>query len=195
MLRNLRFFLWGLVIIVGIGATIFSLLPREDQQGFGQVSFNLIDHDGNPITEAAFRGQPMGLFFGFTHCPDVCPATLSEIAVWLDELGPDGRRLQFYFITVDPERDDIAAMKDYATLFSNQVIGITGDPAEIKRLEAAYGVFSEKVPTSGGDYTMNHTASLFLLNSNGQFEGTIAYQEPMDMALGKLRRLLEQSAS
>jgi len=193
MLRNLRFFLWGLVIVVGIGATILSFLPRD--RGFGQISFNLIDHDGNPITETAFRGQPTGLFFGFTHCPDVCPATLSEIAVWLDELGPDGKPLQFYFITVDPERDDVTAMKDYATLFSEQVIGITGDADEIKRLEAAFGVYSEKVPTSDGDYTMNHTASLFLLNRNGQFEGTIAYQEPMDMALGKLRRLLGQNAS
>jgi protein SCO1/2 len=190
-MRNIKFVLWALVLIAGVGATIWSLLPRE--QGFGQTSFNLVDHNGDPITEAAFRGQPSGLFFGFTHCPDVCPTTLSEIAVWLYDLGEEGKNLKFFFVSVDPERDDPETLKGFVTLFSDQITGITGDPEEIKKLEDAWGIFTEKVPTSDGSYTMNHTASLFLLNRDGRFEGTIAYGEDMDVAMGKLRNLIAKN--
>lgn len=192
-MRNLKFVLWGLVLIAGVAATIWSLLPQTPT-GLGQARFDLIDHNGDRITDAAFHGQPSGLFFGFTHCPDVCPTTLSEIAVWLDELGDEGEALKFFFVTVDPERDDPETLKGYVTLFSeDQIIGITGDPEGIRALEKSWGIFSERVPTSDGSYTMNHTASLLLVNSDGEFEGTIAYRENLQTAVGKLRNLIAKN--
>jgi protein SCO1 len=151
--------------------------------------FELIDHFGQPITEAAMTGQPTIVFFGFTHCPDVCPTTLLETATWLAELGEDGKTIQPFFITVDPERDTPEIMKAYVENFSDRVTGITGDPDKIAKLAQAWHVYNKKVPLDGGGYTMDHTASVFLVDSEGNFRGTIAFGEDSDAALAKLKRL------
>lgn len=157
------------------------------------TDFKLVDHNGAPITQAAFEGKPTLVFFGFTRCPEVCPTTLYEMAGWFDALGEEGRDLQAFFITVDPERDTPEIMKGYADAFTDRVTGITGDPDEIARVIAAWYVYAAKVPTEDGDYTMDHTASVFLLDSNGEFKGTIAYGESADTAIAKLRRLARTS--
>lgn len=190
-MKNLRYVLWGLVIVAGIGATIYSLLPRE--RGFGQIDFALIDHNGAPITQTAFRGQPTLLFFGFTHCPDVCPTSMSEIAYIVEGIGEAAKPLRAFFITVDPARDSPEVLKDYATAFSDQIIGVTGDPAEIERLKTAWGIYAKKVPLSDGGYTMDHTASIFLLDRKGEFQGTIGYGEDLDIAEAKVRKLITGS--
>tara|TARA_R110002020_G_scaffold194317_5_gene395035 strand:- start:1559 stop:2188 length:630 start_codon:yes stop_codon:yes gene_type:complete len=153
------------------------------------TEFTLVDHTGAPITQAAFEGRPTLLYFGFTRCPEVCPTTLYEMSGWFEALGEEGRDLQAFFITVDPERDTPEIMKGYAEAFSDRVTGITGDPDEIAKVIAAWHVYAAKVPTEDGDYTMDHTASVFLIDRHGEFKGTIAYGESAETATAKLRRL------
>lgn len=129
------------------------------------------------------------VFFGFTRCPEVCPTTLYEMAGWFETLGEEGKDLQAFFITVDPERDTPEIMKSYAEALTDRVTGITGDPDEIEKVIAAWHVYAAKIPTDDGDYTMDHTASVFLIDENGAFKGTIAYGETPETAIAKLRRL------
>ncbi|MEM5493824.1 SCO family protein [Hoeflea sp. AS16] len=157
------------------------------------TDFSLVDHNGAPITQAAFAGRPTMVFFGFTRCPEVCPTTLYEMAGWFEALGEEGRDLQAFFISVDPERDTPEIMKSYAEALTDRVTGITGDPDEIARVIAAWHVYAAKIPTDDGDYTMDHTASVFLMDENGNFKGTIAYGENPDTAIAKLRRLVGAS--
>lgn len=151
--------------------------------------FDLTDHNGNPITQKAFEGHPTLLYFGFTRCPEVCPTTLYEMAGWFEALGEEGREIRAFFITVDPERDTPEIMKGYAEAFTDRVTGITGPLEKVAPLLKAWNVYYAKVPLDDGDYTMDHTASVFLLDRNGGFRGTIAYQEDSATALEKLRRL------
>ncbi|MDP2731993.1 MAG: SCO family protein [Hoeflea sp.] len=153
------------------------------------TAFTLVDHNGAPITQAAFEGRPTLLYFGFTRCPEVCPTTLYEMAGWLEALGEEGRELQAFFISVDPERDTPEIMKGYSEAFTDRVTGITGDPDEIAKVVAAWHVYAAQVPTEDGDYTMDHTASVFLIDRHGTFKGTIAYGENPETAIAKLKRL------
>lgn len=151
--------------------------------------FTLVDQNGQAITEAAFRGQPSAVFFGFTHCPEVCPTTLFEMAGWLNKLGDEGKNIRAYFVTVDPERDTAEVMKNYVGNVSERIMGITGEPDKVLAMAKSFGIFWRKVDLEGGDYTMDHTASVILLDSKGDFAGTIAYEENPDTALAKMKRL------
>ena len=153
------------------------------------TDFTLVDHDGDTITQAAFEGRPTMVFFGFTRCPEVCPTTLYEMAGWFEALGDQGKDLQAFFISVDPERDTPEIMKSYAEALTDRVTGITGDPDEVAKVIAAWHVYAAKVPTDEGDYTMDHTSSVFLVDENGAFKGTIAYGENPETAIAKLKRL------
>ena len=152
--------------------------------------FNLIDHNGAPITEQALNGNPSALFFGFTHCPEVCPTTLYELASWFEALGPEGKGLRGFFFTLDPDRDTPEVMKSYVTAFSDRITGITGDPEAMAELARNWRITWEKIPLDDGDYTIDHTASVFLLDSDGKFTGTIAYRESAESAVEKIRRLI-----
>jgi len=169
--------------------------PRQFAQrviqsnGIGQP-FNLIDHDGNAITEKAFEGSPIAVFFGFTHCPEVCPTTLYEIAAWFKALGPDGKPIKAFFITVDPERDTPEIMKSYVSNFTDRIVGITGKPDDIASLARSWHVYWKKIPLESGDYTMDHTASVFLVDAKGNFKSTIAFRENSETAIAKLRKLV-----
>ncbi len=152
-------------------------------------SFTLIDQRGEPITEQAFRGQPSAVFFGFTHCPEICPTTLYELETWLDELGDETKNVRAYFVTVDPERDTPEVLDSYITSFSERITGVTGEPEAIAEMLKDFGIYSRRVETSDGGYTMDHTASIILLDRHGAFFGTIAYGEAPDNARAKLKRL------
>ncbi len=171
--------------------------PRQLSQtiiqskGIGQP-FNLVDHNGNPITEKAFEGSPTAVFFGFTHCPEVCPTTLYEMTSWLDTLGPEGKSIKAFFITVDPERDTPEIMKSYVSNFTDRIVGITGRPDDIANLARSWHVYSKKIPLESGDYTMDHTASVFLVDASGNFKSTIAFREHTDTAIAKLRKLVSR---
>ena len=124
-----------------------------------------------PITEAAFEGKPTLVYFGFTRCPEVCPTTFYEMAGWFDTLGEKGKDLQAFFITVDPERDTPEIMKGFAEAFTDRATGITGDPEKVRDLLAAWHIYYKKIPDGDDDYTMDHTASVFLLDRDGHFKG------------------------
>ena len=152
--------------------------------------FKLIDQNGRTVTDADFKGEPSLVFFGFTHCPDACPTTLLELSDVLQKLGPASSKLHVLFITVDPERDDVASIKDYLSSFNPQVIGLTGDPTAIAAVAKEYRVYYKKVPTEAGDYTMDHTALVYLMDRNGHFVAPFNLRRTPEEAAADLRRYL-----
>lgn len=187
----MRFLLVGIVVLMAAVSGLFSYnwyTERQSREPYGG-SFALTDQNGQPVTEAALRGHPTAVFFGFTHCPEVCPTTLFEMDGWLKALGDEGKDIRAYFVSVDPERDTPEVLKAYVGNVSDRIIGITGEPDKIAAVAKSFGIFARKVATEGGDYTMDHTASVLLLDHSGDFAGTIAYQENRDVAIAKLKRL------
>ncbi|MFK0687327.1 SCO family protein [Mesorhizobium sp. IMUNJ 23033] len=187
----MRSILVGILVLMaaGIGWLTFDWYRGHyGGEPFG-TPFTLVDQKGAPITEAAFRGHPSVVFFGFTHCPEVCPTTLFELAGWLKTMGDSGKNLNAYFVTVDPERDTPEVMNTYVGNFSDRIVGITGDPDKVHAMAKGFSIYWKKVDTGDGDYTMDHTASVLLLNARGEFSGTIAYGESADTAIAKLKRL------
>ncbi|RUU51815.1 SCO family protein, partial [Mesorhizobium sp. M2C.T.Ca.TU.009.01.2.1] len=156
----MRSILIGILVLMvaGIGWLTFDWYRGHyGGEPFG-APFTLVDQKGAPITEAAFRGHPSVVFFGFTHCPEVCPTTLFELAGWLKTMGDSGKNLNAYFVTVDPERDTPETMNTYVSNFSDRITGITGDPDKVHAMAKAFGIYWKKVDTGDGDYTMDHTA-------------------------------------
>ena len=187
----MRIILVGILVVMtaAVGWITFDWYRTQHMaRTFGEP-FTLVDHRGEVITEAAFRGQPSAVFFGFTHCPDVCPTTLFEIDGWLTELGPEGENIRAYFVSVDPERDPPEVLGRYIENVTDKVTGITGEPDKVAAMARSFGIFVRKVDLEGGDYTVDHTASILMIDSTGDFAGTIAYGENPDNALAKLRRL------
>ena len=131
--------------------------------------FQLTDQAGQTVTEKNLKGKPTLIFFGFTHCPDVCPTSLFEISEVLKAMGKDADRVNAYFVSVDPERDTAAAMKDYLSSFDPHLKGLTGDPEAVAKVLSAYRVYAKKVPLKDGDYTMDHTALIYLMDRDGRF--------------------------
>ena len=189
----MRYILAGIIFLMAVtaGWMTFDWYRMQHAEAAYGAPFQLVDGSGQPISEQAFRGHPTALFFGFTHCPDVCPTTLAEMDGWLKTLGDEGKDIHAYFVTVDPERDTPQIMKDYVANVSDRITGISGEPAKIDQMIKDFNIFARKVPTDDGDYTMDHTASVLLLGRQGQFFGTIAYGENSDTALAKLKRLVK----
>jgi protein SCO1/2 len=193
-LSRLRLALWALVAVAAAGAGLLFFAPRDTAPvaaaGIGGGQYALVDDRGNAVDQTMLVGQPSLVFFGFTHCPEVCPTTLSEMAVWFEQLGDEARNLRAFFVSIDPERDTPEIMRGYVEWLGGRVTGITGERAEIDKMAKAWRAFYEKVPGDDGEYTMNHTASVFLANASGEFEGTIAYEEDAATAVDKIRKLL-----
>lgn len=155
-----------------------------------EMAFDLTDHRGNQVRPTDWLRRPTIVFFGFTLCPDVCPTTLIDISGWLEELGADAERLNTVMISVDPERDTAVVLAEYLSNFDPRIIGLTGPLSEIERAAAGFRARFEKVP-QGSDYTMDHTAGVFLFRADGSFGGIIDYHEDRRFALPKIRRVLE----
>ena len=189
---QLNVLLWALVAVAGLGAGAL-YLRQGGAEGVGAVlggPFEVIDHDGRTVTEADLEGSPTLLFFGFTHCPEICPTTVYEMAGWLDELGPQASDLKAYFATVDPERDTPEMLRDYLTSQTDDVVGLTGTPEQMAGLAKAWRAYYARVPLEGGDYTMDHFAGVYLIDENGDYAGLISYGEDHDTAVAKIRELL-----
>lgn len=186
----MRFILVGIAVavIAGFGWLGFRWYGAGAGEAYG-APFALVDQKGADITEAAFRDHPSAVFFGFTHCPEVCPTTLFELDGWLKQLGDEGKDIGAYFVSIDPERDTAQAMDAYVGNISQRIRGITGAPDKVAAMAKAFGIYMRKVPLAEGDYTMDHTASVLLLDRAGGFFGTIAYGESQDTAIAKLKRL------
>ncbi|MBJ7577431.1 SCO family protein [Devosia sp. MC532] len=191
-MKNIRVLLWALVGTAALTATglyVYNANRPAVTASFGAGDYTLEAGNGDKFTYASLSGNPSMLFFGFTHCPDVCPTTLAEMTSWYEVLGPEAKDLKAYFVTVDPERDTPQVVADYVS-WAEPVVGLSGSLEEIDTFAKAWGAFYEKSPLDNGDYTMNHTASVYLINANGEFEGTIAYEEGGATAIGKLKKLL-----
>jgi protein SCO1/2 len=198
----IRWLAWGAVAVLGFLAVATAVgwlvtdgpLGRRVATGAASLElggpFRLTDHGGRKLTDRDFRGQPVAIFFGFTACPDVCPTTLADMTAFMEELGPDADRLHWLFVTVDPERDTPEQLANYLTLFDPRIVGLTGKPAEIADAAKAWRVSYRRVPLDNGGYTMDHSASVFLMDARGRFAGTIDYKESAEVALAKLRMLL-----
>jgi protein SCO1 len=152
--------------------------------------FQLTDQSGRTVTEKSLQGRPSLIFFGFTHCPDVCPTSLFEISEVLHAMGADADRVNAYFVTVDPERDTTAAMKDYLSSFDPHLKGLTGDHEIIAKVLSEYRVYSRKVPLKDGDYTMDHTALIYLMDRDGHFVSPFNLKRTPEAAAADLKRYL-----
>lgn len=150
----------------------------------------LTDENGNRFTDADALGKPTVIFFGFTFCPDVCPTTLYELSVLLGQLGPDADRLNVLFVSVDWERDGPEEVAAYTSVFDPRIVGLAGTGEEIAAATSGYRVHYEKIPLENGGYTIDHTASVYLMDRNGRFVGTLAYGEDMAVRLQKLQMLI-----
>lgn len=193
--RPVRAMLAGIALVMLLAVGALYLLPyRSGSAVAGLVPiggpFTLTTQTGAKLSDADLKGKPFAVFFGFTHCPEVCPTTLWETTEALKTLGPDADRLTVMFISVDPARDTPEFLASYLQSFDPRIVGLTGTEAEIAAVGKAYRAYWRKVPTDGGDYTMDHTASIFLMDRDGQFAGTISYGEAMETRLQKLRRLI-----
>lgn len=189
----MRSILVGIIFLVAliVGVLAFDWYRNQNVgQAYG-APFTLVDMRGNEITEEAFRNKPSAVFFGFTHCPEVCPTTLFELDGWLTELGADGDKINAYFVTVDPERDPPETVNAYVSNVSPRILGVSGEPDKVFEMARSFGIYWKKVDLEGGDYTVDHTASIILLDRSGDFAGTIAYGENPKNALAKLKRLAD----
>ena len=152
--------------------------------------FHLIDQNGEPFSDQDLKGKSFLVFFGFTHCPDACPTTLFEISEIMSELGSAADRTAALFITVDPERDTSEALKDYLSSFDPHVRGLSGDPTDVAAVAKAYRVYYRKIPLDGGDYTMDHTAIVYLMDKEGRFVSPFNMRRTADIAAAELRKHL-----
>ena len=152
--------------------------------------FRLVDQNGHAFSDQDLKGKAFLVFFGFTHCPDVCPTTLFEISEIMRNLGPEADRTAALFISVDPERDTPEAMKDYLASFDPHLRGLTGDAAALAAVAKAYRVYYKKVPLEGGDYTMDHTAIVYLMDKNGRFVAPFSLRRTPEASADDLRRYL-----
>jgi protein SCO1/2 len=193
-----RWIIW-LVLLLAAGGLGLALVSRGGSGSGDPASsyanafggpFTLTAPDGSTITEKTLAGKPYAIFFGFTRCPDVCPTSLARMARLRKQLGPDGMKFAIVFVSVDPGHDKPADLGNYVALFGTPILGLTGTDAQLAQIKKAYGVYSAKVPQPGGDYTIDHTAAIYLMTATGEFSGTIDTQESDATALEKLKRLI-----
>ncbi len=203
MLRWIRRVAWGAVAVLGFLVLAISagwlvtdgpLADRPVATGPASLPiggpFRLTDHRGRAVTEADFRSRPMAVFFGFTQCPDVCPTTLGDMTALIEALGSKADQLHWLFVSVDWERDTPETLAGYLEAFDRRIVGLSGTEAQVAEAARAFRVYYRRVPIEGGGYTMDHSASVFLLDAAGHFAGTIDNQESQAVALEKLQGLL-----
>jgi protein SCO1/2 len=181
----------GLVAVLAVVLLVSGRMPAPVTTAASAVGgpFRLVDQNGKTVTDEDLKGRPYLVFFGFTHCPDICPTTLFEVSEVLRQLGPDAGGARALFVTVDPERDTPEKLKDYLSSFDPRLIGLTGSPDAIERVLKAYRVYYKKVPTEGG-YTMDHTALVYLMDKQGRFVAPFNLKQGSAEAAATLRRYL-----
>jgi protein SCO1 len=198
MLRMIRIAAWAAIAGLGLVAAMMMAGVMPGFKGGGAQAplaatiggpFSLTSHTGARVDSTQIKGKPFAVFFGFTYCPDVCPTTLLDLTNLIKDLGPDGDKMGFYFVTVDPERDTQSQLASYLSSFDPRITGLVGTADELAAVAKAYRAIYKRVPTKDG-YTMDHTATMYLMDRNGRFAGTIDYQEAQTVALAKLKRLI-----
>jgi protein SCO1/2 len=185
------------ILVIGAGL-LLGLAFRDNPRGAaGTVlasaiggPFKLVDQDGKTVTDADLKGKWQLVFFGYTHCPDTCPTALNELALALDQLGPKKQSVGIVFITVDPERDTPAALKEYLASFDAPVTGLTGTPQEVAQAAKDYRVYYAKHPRADGGYDMDHSAVIYVMDPQGRFTSTFTPDTPADDVAKRLQKLL-----
>jgi protein SCO1 len=198
-LKLFRYVAWAAVAVLAVVSGILVYKQTTGNENSGALieplaaiggPFELVNGTGETVTDQTFAGKPIVMFFGFTYCPEVCPTTLSELQGWMEALGDDAAKLNYAFVTVDPERDTPDVMRDYVWAFDKRITPLTGSKEQVDAMIKAYRVYAKKVPLDDGDYTMDHSASVYLMNADNKFVGTISYNEAEETALKKLQRLI-----
>lgn len=204
-LRIFRIITWGIVALVGGWLLVFGyLIPSENNRRAATSDastpaigkpFELTSHRGEIVDNAFLRGKPYLAFFGFTHCPDVCPTTLFELTDLMKELGPAADDFNVIFITVDPDRDNPELLKAYMTSFDQRIMALHGTEEQTQTAVKAFAAYARKVLTEGVNYTMDHTAGVYLMDADGGFRGTLDMHEPREMRLQKIRNVISAAQS
>jgi cytochrome oxidase Cu insertion factor (SCO1/SenC/PrrC family) len=200
LIRALLIFMAGLVLAVALGLVVRALWldPRGGGGRDASVTgtalvggpFELTDQNGQRVKDTQFRGKLMAVFFGYIFCPDICPTTLLDVGQALDKLGKDGEQVQPIFITIDPERDTPAAMKDFLANFHPRVIGLTGTTAEIQAAAKAYRVFYAKAGGKERDYLMDHSVFIYLMDREGRYLTHFTNKMRSDEIAAAIRKFL-----
>jgi protein SCO1 len=189
--------LLGGLVILAAGA-LLGLGLRETPKGAARTllasaiggPFRLVDQNGKTVTDADLKGKWSLIYFGYTHCPDACPTALNEIAIALDDLGPKRDAVRPVFITVDPERDTPEVLKSYVTSFDAPILALTGTPEEIARAAKDYRVYYAKHPEPGGDYSMDHSSVIYVMDPEGRFTATFTPESSPEDIAARLKKLL-----
>lgn len=184
-----------LLALVALAALVARFAPGSGAASPIGGAFALVDDRGAAVTERDLLGKPSLIFFGYTFCPEICPTTLNDLARWMRKLGPDADRFNYVFITLDPERDSMAAMHDYVGSFDPRIRGLTGAPEQVAAAAKDFRVYYRKNPNPKGGYELDHSAFIYLLDARGKFLGLIPYGESDEAALAKLRAALGPGGS
>lgn len=179
----------AVIAALAVGQSFVSPDEKTMYRHLGKGDYLLSTTNGQPFTANTLIDHPSAIFFGYTHCPDVCPTTMGDIAGWQQALGAEVRDLQVYFVTVDPERDTLPIIRDYLS-WNPSVLGATGDGVETAKALKAFGIVAQKTGEAGGDYLIDHSSSVLLFDRAGDYAGTIPYQAPDDQALARLRQVI-----
>ena len=180
----------AVIAVAGLGLAFVGRSGRPSMGGaaFGGP-FELVDDTGAMVTERTLAGKPYAMYFGYTFCPEICPTTLFDLSRWIKALGPDAERIHYVFVTVDPERDTRELMHAYVSSFDKHIRGYTGTLEQVARIAREYRVYYKKMPTSDGNYVMDHSTLIYLMSRSDALVTVIRYQEDDASALDKLRKL------
>lgn len=180
----------GLVVaVLLLGGGVFMWFSGDTGPKVGGP-FTLVNGSGQTVTDQTFRGKYMLVYFGYTHCPDVCPTTLNAVTDALDKLGPLANKLQPLFITVDPNRDTPALMKEYAAAFTPRLMGLTGTPEQIAKVAKEYHVYYSVTQKGPNDFEVDHSSVLYLMGPKGKFVAPLRANESGDEIADRLRKLM-----
>lgn len=153
--------------------------------------FQLVDQSGRPFTDRDLRAHPTVLFFGYTHCPDICPTALADLSRWQGALGQDADRLQFVFVTVDPDRDTPSVLRDFLKDFPGRFIALSGPPAKVRAMLKSYPITADRASETNGGYSVDHTSSVFLVDGGGRLDGVLSLEDDQSYAVAKLHEFVE----
>ncbi|MBV1701210.1 MAG: SCO family protein [Hyphomicrobiales bacterium] len=184
----------ALLLAVAAFMAIFPNLLPHDATSTKTVKigapFALTDQNGQPYSSAKLNGKPFAIFFGYTHCPDECPTTLTDLTQAMAQLGPDAEKLQVLFVTFDPSRDTAPVMHQYMSAFDPRIVALTGSEAAISALAKSYYVYWKKVPGKGDDYDFDHSSAVYLIDAHGAYSGQMSMEETRASMVSKLKKLI-----
>jgi protein SCO1/2 len=190
--RQLSLIVWGFALgLAALAVVAYGLLPGAVRPVGASIGgpFSMIAQDGRTVTDRDLAGRPYLVFFGYTHCPDFCPTALFDISTVFKAMGPD-KKIAALFVTVDPERDTPELLKTYLDSFDSRIIGLTGDKARTEAIAKAFKVYVKKVPGENGDYTVDHTAAVYLVDKTGRFVSAFNLAKPAKQSARELARYL-----